>query len=159
MLDFVGNQWLVIPFFHTDIAHALLIEKLPFPHDSPARTSWWLHQMETFSALLAICTGNSPVPGEFPAQRPVTRRFDVFFDLRLNKRLSKQSWGWWFETLSRPLWRRRNAKVLCQYHVWWWDKHWVTFFIQVFVPNRRIYWWMKQLSKPKVWSFSSDHSS
>ena len=45
--------------------------------------------METFSALLAICAGNSPVPGDFPAQRPVTRSFDVFFDLRLNKRLSK----------------------------------------------------------------------
>ena len=65
--------------------------------------------METFSALLAICAGNSPVPGEFPAQRPVTQSFDVFFDLRLNKRLSKQSWGWWFETLSRPLWRQRNG--------------------------------------------------
>ena len=39
--------------------------------------------METFSALLAICAGNSPVPGEFPLQRPVTRSFDVFFDLRL----------------------------------------------------------------------------
>ena len=61
--------------------------------------------METFSALLAICAGNSPVPGEFPAQRPVTRSFDVFFYLRLNKRLSKQSRGWWFETLSRPFWR------------------------------------------------------
>ena len=47
--------------------------------------------METFSALLAICAGNSPVPGEFTAQRPVTRSFDVFFDLRLYKRLSKQS--------------------------------------------------------------------
>ena len=66
---------------------------------------WWRHQMETFSALLAICVENSPVPGEFPAQRPVTRSFDVFIDLRLNDRLSKQSWGWWFETLSRPLWR------------------------------------------------------
>ena len=44
--------------------------------------------------------GNSPVAGEFPAQRPVTRSFDVFFDLRLNKRLGKQSWGWWFETPS-----------------------------------------------------------
>ena len=50
------------------------------------------------SALLAICAGNSPVPGEFPAQRPVTRSFDVYFDLRLNKRLGKQSWSWWFET-------------------------------------------------------------
>ena len=70
--------------------------------------TWWRHQMETFSALLAICAGNSPVPGEFPTQRPVTRSFDVYFDLRLNKGLSKQSWGWWFETLSRPLWRQCN---------------------------------------------------
>ena len=71
--------------------------------------SWWRHQMETFFALLAMCAGNSPVPGEFPAQRPVTRSFDVFFDLRLNKRLSKQWWGWWFETLSRSLWRHCNG--------------------------------------------------
>ena len=53
--------------------------------------------METFSTLLAIC------------ERPVTQSFDVFFDLCLNKRLSKQSWGWWFETLSHPFWRQRNA--------------------------------------------------
>ena len=59
--------------------------------------------METFSALLAICAGNSPVNGEFTTQRPVTRSFDIFFHLRLNKQLSKQSWGWWFEKLSRPL--------------------------------------------------------
>ena len=49
--------------------------------------------METFSALLAFCVGNSPVTGEFPAQKPVTRSFDVFFDPRQNKRLSKQSRG------------------------------------------------------------------
>ena len=69
---------------------------------------WWRHQMETFSALLAICAGNSPVPGEFPTQRPVTRSFDVFFDLRPKKRLSKQWWGWWFETPSCPLWCHCN---------------------------------------------------
>ena len=68
--------------------------------------------METFSALLAICAGNSPVPGEFPTQRPVTRSFDVFFDLRLNKRLSKHSGGWWFEMPSRPLWRHCNVSIL-----------------------------------------------
>ena len=45
---------------------------------------WWRHQMETFSALLVICAGNSPVTGEFPTQRPVTQKFDVFFDLRMN---------------------------------------------------------------------------
>ena len=70
--------------------------------------SWWRHQMETFSALLAICAGNSPVSGEFPAQRPVTQSSDVFFDVRLIKRLSKHSRGWWFETLSHPLWRHRD---------------------------------------------------
>ena len=46
--------------------------------------------METFSASLSICVGNSPVPGEYPAQSPVTRSLDVFFDLRPNKLLSKQ---------------------------------------------------------------------
>ena len=46
--------------------------------------SWWRHQMETFSALLALCEGNSPVTDEFPSQRPVTRSFEVFFDLRIN---------------------------------------------------------------------------
>ena len=83
-------------------------------HDRSWHTSWWRHQMETFSTLLAICAENSPVPGEFTAQRPVTRSFDVFFDLRLNKRWSKQWWGWWFETLSHPLWRHRN--VFCFFY-------------------------------------------
>ena len=71
--------------------------------------TWWPHQMETFSALLALCAGNSPATGEFPAQRPVTRSFDVFFDLSLNKRSSKQSQGWWFETPSCSLWRHSNV--------------------------------------------------
>ena len=66
--------------------------------------------MEIFSALLVICAGNSPVPGEFPAQRPVTRSFDVFFDLRPNKWLSKHWWGWWFETPWCPLWRHCNVR-------------------------------------------------
>ena len=61
---------------------------------APHPFTWWRHQMETFSALLAICVGNSPVSGEFPIQRPVTRSFDVFFDLRLYKRLRKQWWGY-----------------------------------------------------------------
>ena len=68
--------------------------------------------METFSALLAICVGTSPVPGEFPAQRPVTWSFHVFFDLRLNKWLRKQSWSWWFEMLPCPLWRHCYVLVI-----------------------------------------------
>ena len=47
-------------------------------------TTWWHHQIETFSALLALCARNSPFTGEFPSQRAVTRSFDVFFDLHLN---------------------------------------------------------------------------
>ena len=95
--------------------------------------SWWRHQMETFSALLAICAGNSPVPGEFPAQRPVTRSFDAFFDLRLNKRLNKQSWGWWFETLSRPLWRHRNVMTCpCPRYLFLTQHGWNAVYICVF---------------------------
>ena len=87
---------------------------------TPSAKTWWRHEMERFSALLAICAGNSPVPGEFPTQRLMTQSFDVYFDLRPIKRLSKQSWIWWFETSSRPLWRHRNgrweASVRCRYN-------------------------------------------
>ena len=62
--------------------------------------------------------GEFTAPGEFLAQRPVTRSFDVFFDLHLNRRLSTQPWGWWFETPSLSLWRqcydRAIRGVLCQ---------------------------------------------
>ena len=75
--------------------------------------AWWRHQMETFSSLLAICAGNSPASGEFPAQRPVTRSFDVSFDLCLNKRLRKQAWVWWFETHSLIL---RHAHTNATYY-------------------------------------------
>ena len=95
-------------------------------------STWWRHQMETFSALLALCVGNSPVAGEFPAQRPVTRSFDIFFHLRLNKRLSKQLWDWWSETPSCPLWRHSNdlptatCNITCSYFLGYID--WCRFF-------------------------------
>ena len=77
------------------VAFAVLVHQLDIIYFIHKWNAWWRHQMETFSALLAICAGNSPVSGEFPAQRPVTRSFDVFFDLCPNKRLSEHSWGWW----------------------------------------------------------------
>ena len=87
-----------------------------------SHTIWTKHDNGNISALLAICAGNSPVIGEFPPQKPVTRSFDVFFDL--NKQLCNQWWGWWFETPSHPLWRHCNefacslwkltATVLCR---------------------------------------------
>ena len=88
--------------------------------------------METFSALLALCAGNSPVTSEFPAQRLVTRCFDVFFDLRPNKCLSKQSWGWWSET--RSLWRHCNVMEASQQIV----KLWVTNpYLHVKIPEQK----------------------
>ena len=72
--------------------------------------------METFSTFLALCAGNSPVSGESPEQTPLTRSFGVFFDLRLNKRSSKQSRRRWFETPLCPLWRHCNVWT-GQWHV------------------------------------------
>ena len=89
---------------------------------APIRPPWFGFLCDTSYHMMTSSNGNIfrvtghlcgefTAPGEFPAQRPVTRSFDVFFDLRLNKRLSKQSWGWWFETLSRSLWRHCNEIV------------------------------------------------
>ena len=66
--------------------------------------------METLSASLALCAGNSPVTGEFPSQRPVPRSFDALFDLRLDKWLSEQSRRRWFRTPSRSLWCHCNER-------------------------------------------------
>ena len=70
--------------------------------------TWWRPQIETFSALLALCERNPPGNGGFRSQQLVVRRFHVFFDLRLYKCLSKQSICRWFETPSRSLWRHCN---------------------------------------------------
>ena len=82
-----------------------------FKAASKKSLSWWRHQIETCSALLALCEGNSPVTGEFPSQSPVTQNLDVSFDLRLHKRLSKLSRRRWFDTPSRSLWRRYIVKT------------------------------------------------
>ena len=72
---------------------------------------WWvpiLGMMTSTNERIFRVTG--PLCGDFSAQRPVMRSFVIFFDLRLNKRLSKRSRGWWFETSSRSLWRHCNGK-------------------------------------------------
>ena len=87
----------------------ILVRRRLYIETPPRFLAWWRYQMKTFSALLALCEGNSPVTGEFPSQRPVTRSFDVFFDPHPNKQLSKQSICWWFETPARALWRYCNG--------------------------------------------------
>ena len=103
-----------------DDARGLCFNSLVIDHFSSlsTRSAFWLThnlplangqvevgQMETFSASLVLCTGNSPVTGEFPSQRPITRSFDAFFALHVNKRLSTQSRCLWFETPSHSFWR------------------------------------------------------
>ena len=72
--------------------------------------------------VTGLCGGNPPVTGGFPSQRPVTQSFDVFFDVHLNKQLSKPSSRWWFATPWRSLWRHRDLYVHCivNYFRYWW---------------------------------------
>ena len=77
-------------------------------------------------------------PGEFPTQRPVTRSFDVFFDLRLNKRLSKQPWGWWFETPSWSLWRQCNGTYDAKSHYYVKKKSWRRFDVTMAIILRPV---------------------
>ena len=87
------------------------------------RHPWWLHKIETFSMLLALCEGNLPVTGGFSSQRPVTWKCDVFFDLCLNKQLSKQRRRRKFETPSCLLWSRCDVlQILTSCFLN--DKHW-----------------------------------
>ena len=94
----------------------LVVSPIPSARIENFRSIIWLVHDDVikwkyFRVTGPLC-GEFNGPGEFPAQRPVTRSFDVFFDLRLNKRLSKQPWGWWFETLAWSLWRHRNVIAL-----------------------------------------------
>ena len=81
---------------------------------------------------------------EFPAQWPVTRSFDAFFDLCLNKRLSKQSRRKWFEGPSRSLWRHCNVshKNLCNC---------------LNIPSQWIKWFIRAL--PWRWFQLMNHTS
>ena len=70
---------------------------------------------DIFRVAVILC-GELKDPRWIPLTKPMTRRFDVFFDLCLNKRVNKQSRRWWFETQSRPLWRHCNANPIL---IWW----------------------------------------
>ena len=76
---------------------------------SRCHLSWWRHQIEAFSELLALCAGNWPVTGEFPSQRASDAELWCFFDVGHNKQLNQPSSCWWFEAPCRPLWRHFNV--------------------------------------------------
>ena len=86
---------------------------------SQTKYTWRSRQIKTFSALLALCDGESTGHRWIPSQRPVTWNLDIFFDLRLNKRLSKTSKHRCFDTPSRSLWRHYNVLVGTFPPQWW----------------------------------------
>ena len=83
------------------------------PQHEPHVATRWLRHDDVIKGNIFRVTGH--LCGEFigprwiPRTKAIDAELDILFDLRLNKRLSKQSWGWWFETPSRPLWRHRNV--------------------------------------------------
>ena len=95
IITFLGKP--VLSHCLKQASNTLIQISLPFIPESHDDVIKWKHFPRNWPFVWG--------PGEFTTQRPVTRSFDVFFDLRLNKRLSKQPWGWWFETLSWSLWR------------------------------------------------------
>ena len=111
--DINTNTTIVTMLFFTQHRAALTVvspAKLVY-HDDVIK---WKHFLRYWPFV------NSPFTGELSAQRPVTRSFDVIFDLRLTEQLSKQSWGWWFETPSPPLRRHFNAPHI--YSTWAWRR-------------------------------------
>ena len=90
---------------------SVLVRRRLYAESSPGWfccISWWRHQMETFSALLAFCARNSPVTGEFPHKGQWRWALILYLICALNKRLSKQPWGRRFWTPSLSLWRHCN---------------------------------------------------
>ena len=109
-----GKEWLAIWYHLNENTINLYISTVVM---LVLITTWKRHQMETFSALLVLWGGNSRVTGEFPSQSPVTRIFDFFFDLRLNKKLSKQSKRQWFVMRSRSFWRHCSDKIVYKHYL------------------------------------------
>ena len=95
------RQWTGSALAHVMAYRLFGAKPLHEPHDDVIK---WKHFPRNWPFVRGIHRSR----GEFPTQRPVTRSFDVFFHLRLDKRLNKQSRCWWFETLSGPLWRHGN---------------------------------------------------
>ena len=110
-----SQAWQIVPIFNT----AKYKQSISYHENGYHHHDTWTLQHQEFRScnpinMMTSSNGNifrviGPLCGEFPSQSPVTRSFDVFFDQRLNKRLSKQSRRRWFETTSRSLWRHCNG--------------------------------------------------
>ena len=119
----------------------LIISGVLWSKTSIRKMTWWRHQMETFFAFLVLFEGNPPVTGGFSSgsQRPVTQSFDVFFDMRMNKRFSKRSKCRRFEMLCRSLWRHWNEfeKCTCKSTSTCLGGHWIYSLLEETFTNRQ----------------------
>ena len=110
-----GEQWVEYQSYRGTFADLYHPEWLSRPREKLGVTKHvdvikWKHFPRYWSLLWEFT-----VHRWIPSQMPVTRSFDIFFDLHLNKRLSKQSLGWWFGTPSRSFWRHLFALVTFKY--------------------------------------------
>ena len=98
--------------FNTDLLHGTVHQPGKYQTDTwhSARVHDDVIKGKHTPRYWSFVRGDSPVTGEFSAQRPVTRSFDFFFHLRMNKQLSKYPLGWWFGTPSHPWWRRCSVE-------------------------------------------------
>ena len=107
-LDRIERRWDISPVPSTII----MVTDGSYQICSEALVAKSIHLMTSSNGTIFRVTGSLcgefAGPGEFPAQRPVAQSVDVFFDLRLDKRLSEQPRGWWFETPPWSLWRHCN---------------------------------------------------
>ena len=123
-------QWIAETILQNtrSIIPAMAVSNIPRSWDKRKHQCWWSNNTYLFLMMTSsngnifrvtgpLC-GEFTGPGEFPTQRPVTQSFDVFFDLRLDKRLSKQPWGGWVETPSWSLWRQCNVVTVFILKTW-----------------------------------------
>ena len=105
----VGN-----PFFSSKLSKVVLKSQNSTGSGNCPGTqkpSHWTDDVIKWKHSFPRCWGGPPVTGGFPSQRPVTRSFDIFFDVCMTKRLSKQSRCRWFEAPWHSLWRHCNALI------------------------------------------------
>ena len=99
--------------------------------------------------VIGLLCGEFTGPRWIPCKKACGAEFDVFFDMRLNKPLSKQWWGWWFKTLSRPLWCHCNDVKWCYQDVcvFAWltaNPHWLVLWVSDTTPDHffdTFRWW------------------
>ena len=129
--EFYLTNAIIFHYFRLQSNNLLWITLLTVPpkhvYNESYMDKWRFSMMTSSNGNIFRVTGH--LCWEFTARSPVTRSSDVFFDVHPSKRLSKQWWGWWFQTPSGLLWGHRNGK-------WYFKVNWFTIWrIHYYIPN------------------------